>query len=151
MALPKVATFVEAHILVGDIGREAMLSQPAIKKVDRRTFVTEGFTIEGTTVMVNNKAIARFAIEAFETIDTITIIRLLDDEAKINGDTLIAHGGMTGVGETTVGTMQLGTSTDGTGVKLGGDGHLGDTTGKAMEIRHTTRMEVPKALMPEDA
>jgi hypothetical protein len=65
MALPKVAALVEAHILVGDIGREAMLSQPTIEEVDRGAFVAEGFTVEGTTMMVNDKAIARFAIEAF--------------------------------------------------------------------------------------
>jgi hypothetical protein len=128
-----------------------MLSQPTIEEVDRGAFVAEGFTVEGTTMMVNDKAIARFAIEAFQTIDPVTVIRLLDDEAKINRDALIAHGGMTGIGETTVSTMQLGTSTDGTVVELGGDGDLGDTEGVSMKVRNTARVKVPEALMPENA
>jgi hypothetical protein len=57
---------------------------------------------------------------------------------------------MTGIGETTVSMVQLGTSTDGTVVELGGNGDLGDTEGVAMKVRNMARIKVPEALMPEN-
>ena len=50
----KFATKVHANIFVGGVGRKSMLSEPTVAEVDGRGFGTETFTIQGTTVMIDD-------------------------------------------------------------------------------------------------
>jgi hypothetical protein len=72
-----------------------MASQPTIEKVDWQGPGLEGFTIEGMAVMVNDEAVAGFAIESLKMVDPVSVNGPLNEKAEVNGDTLAALGGMT--------------------------------------------------------
>jgi hypothetical protein len=93
----QLAAKVKPDILVRDVNRKTMVSQPMVEKVDGWSLGPEGFAIEGMAVMVNDEAVAGFAIESLKTLDLVSVSRPLDEKTKVNRDTLTALGGMTRV------------------------------------------------------
>jgi len=84
------AAQVHADVFTGHFVCETVETKPAVDKVERRRFGGETFAEECTTVVVDDKAIARFAVHTLETLDPPRIsIRLLDHDAVVDGYALV--------------------------------------------------------------
>ena len=147
----KFATKVEANVLVSNSVGETVTLKPASKEVDRRSLRAEGFTMKGTAVVIGDKAIAKLAVEALIARDASFIIRSLNDEAEVDGDALIALGGMASRVMATSMLVKLGAHTDRALIKGRSYREARDTERMSMEVRHSTRVEMSKAMMPKDS
>jgi hypothetical protein len=112
----KIATKVKAYIFVRRINRKTMEGKPAIQKVDGGNLGVKRFTIESVAVMIHYQTVASLTIETLETLDTSRIFRTLNHETEVNGDTLIAAGGMVRIRQSMGSLAEFGLNTDGTGV-----------------------------------
>jgi hypothetical protein len=66
--------------------------------------------------MICDETVASLTIETLEALDTSRIFRTLNHETKVNGDTLIAPGGMARISQATGSLAEFGLNTNGTGV-----------------------------------
>lgn len=81
-AFPKLPASIHADIFVGALWRVA--GEPAVDPIDRRGFRGEGATEDPTTKVVGQQNIARFAVEADESVVSCRISALLDHESKVD-------------------------------------------------------------------
>ena len=139
------------NVLVGDVSRETVKDKLMIQKVERWSLVAEAFTIQGTTVMISDKAVASLTIETNQTFHVRSISRLLSHEAKIHRDALVAHGCMSRVSGRMISIMKLSTSTDRTKIQFSCNEDRRNTLGKFVQISDMTRVKVTKTLMPQNA
>jgi hypothetical protein len=147
----KFASFVEAYVLVRNRLVETMLYEPAVQKVEWRGLGAKGFAVVGARVVVRNQAVAGLAVEANQTIETRWVGQgLLNHEAEINRDALIALSSVARVRSASIGLTELGLKADWALVEFSGNWELGDPSCVPMKIRNTTRVHVAKPLMPED-
>jgi hypothetical protein len=58
--------------------------------------------------VINDETVASFAIEAFEVTKMVRVGRALDDNAKVDGNTLVAHSRMTGGGSAMCSMVEFG-------------------------------------------
>jgi hypothetical protein len=94
-ATTQIPTKIETHIFVGNVGREAMLCEPAVQEIDGRRLRTKRFTIKSATEVIGNETIASLTIQTHEAMEAVAVGRALDHEAEVNRDALVADGGMT--------------------------------------------------------
>jgi len=87
-AFPKLPASIHADIFVGALWRVA--GEPAVDPINRRGFRGEGATEDPTTKVVGQQNIARFAIEADESVVSSRVPTLLDHESKVDRKALIA-------------------------------------------------------------
>jgi hypothetical protein len=125
----KIATKVKANILIREVNRETMLGKPAIQKVNGRSLGTKSLTIQSATVMIRDKAITSFTIEALKTSNTSRVFGALDHETKVNRETLVACGSMARVSQTTGSFAKFGLNTNGTGIQIRSKRKRGNTNG----------------------
>jgi hypothetical protein len=102
-------------------------------------------------MVIDNQTVASFTMEALKMTDTSTVSGMLNDEAKVDGDTLITHGGMTRGLITVSSLTKLGLDTDRASVKCSCKRNGGNALCIAMKIRDATRMKMTKTLVPQDA
>ena len=149
--MTQVTTLIQVNILVRDVSQETMKDKPMIKKVKRPSLIMEALTIQGTTVMISDEAVASLTIETDQTLHMRRISRLLNHEAKIHRNALVAHGGTSRVGCRAIGMTKLSMSTDRTRIQLSSNGDRGNTLSILVEIRNTMRVKMTKTLMPQNA
>jgi hypothetical protein len=148
--MTKFATEIKAHVFVRNIHGKAMLGKPMVAEIDGRGFGAETFAIQCAATVINDETVASFAIEAFKVTKTVRVGRALDDNAKVDGNTLVAHSRMTGGGSAMCSTVEFGMETDGALIKFGGDRDLRNAKGIAMKIGNMARMKMARTLMPEN-
>ena len=125
--------------------------KPAVDEINRRLLGSKAFTVESPCVMVDNEAVASFAVETSETIEMLGDLRRLNEEAKIERKTLIGHGGATRIVGGAIGMAKLSLEADRAFVKFGSDGELWNAGGVAMGLGDAPGMDMTEALMPKDA
>jgi hypothetical protein len=146
----KLTTEVETHIFTRDVDRETVKGKPMIQEVERRGLGAKGLTVEGTTIVVGDKAVAGLTIEALQAADTSTIGGTLNEEAKVDRDTLVTHGCVPGGCSAAIGATEFSTGADRAVVKLSSNRDLWNAMGIPMEVRDTARAQMPQTLMPEE-
>jgi hypothetical protein len=82
--------------------------------------------------------------------NAVTVGGLLNHKAKVHRNTLITHGGMTGISGIMISATKFGTSTDRARVKFFSNGDLWNTLSIAMKVRNTMGVQVAETLVPED-
>jgi hypothetical protein len=146
----KITTKVKVDILVREINRETVECKPAIQKIDGGSLGTKRLTIESAAVMIRYQTVASLTIETLKTLNTSRILGTLNHETEVNRDTLIASGGMARISQSTGGLAELSLNTDGTGVQGRSNGEGRNANSMFMQVRHATRMNMGKTMVPED-
>jgi hypothetical protein len=101
-AAAKFASLIKTYIFMRNTLRKTMLRQPAVQEIQRRGFRLETFTVQITTVMIRDETKARLAIDALKSEASggggrcSGLLRILDDESKVNRHTLVALSRMAG-------------------------------------------------------
>jgi hypothetical protein len=147
-AFAKFASSVHAHVLVGALRRVAR--QPAVDPIDWWRFRCESSSENPATEMVGEKDVACFAVEANEVVVSFGIAALFNHEPKVNRQTLVArcrsHRGRLSGGR----FAEFGGETYGAVFDFRRDRERWYAPfDKAMHFRQATKVEMPKALVPE--
>lgn len=87
--LAKLTNKIKADIAVRNITGGSMLGKPVVDEASRWSFGLECLTVEGATMVIHNQTVTSFTINTLELLHAIRILRGLNKESKINGETLI--------------------------------------------------------------
>jgi hypothetical protein len=97
IASTKFTAEIETNITIRGRSREAVKCEPSIEKINRWGFRSKTPTEKHTTEVIDQYAVTSLAMNATKSLDTVGIgRRVLDDKAKIDGDTLVALSSSTG-------------------------------------------------------
>jgi hypothetical protein len=149
IAAAKFTTKIKANIAVRGRNRETIQSQPRIQKFNWWSLGRKALAKEHATEMVNDETIASFTIEATKTLDTRAVsTRILDDEAKIDGNALVTLRSTSRISNRTSSLVQFGLGTNWTGIKWTGLWYCRNTESELVCLSQTTSMDMAKALVP---
>ena len=73
-AMTEFTTKVKSNIFVGNILGKTVLGEPSIEIIRGWRLGGKTFTIESTTVMINDQAVACLTIEASESIQSFLVL-----------------------------------------------------------------------------
>jgi len=146
----QVTTKIHTDIFVCNIFATAMFCQPTVDVVDRRCFGSKGTTIKSPTEVISDKDIAGFTMKTCKTFHTGTVVGLLNNEASVNGQSLIANSGMARIGLTTSCLGKFTSVTNGTMLisEFGGRKRR-DANSMTKYLGNATEVQMAESIVPE--
>jgi hypothetical protein len=113
----KVAATIHTDVFVRDITRKTFYSEKTVQELDRRRFGDRSFTAESTAKMVCNENVTCLSVKTNITLKTSSVGGLLNNEEKVNGETLPTVNGRARVIEGASLFVELGGGADRTSIK----------------------------------
>jgi hypothetical protein len=151
LATTKFPSKVHPDVFGIDSGSGTLGGKPFGDPLDRRSLGAESSTIECVTEMVAQEYITRFAMQSAEATNALAIFGRLHDKTEVYRNTLIALSSFAGRSGRLVGFVELGLEADRAVIDLGGNRQVGYPNGVLVHVTNTARMDVSKALVPNDA
>ena len=140
MTFSEFAALVKTDIFVVTVGAEG--GEPAVEVLEWRSLGFEGFTKEETAEVVGDDDVTCFAIETDIGSVAGCVLGSLDDESKIDGDTLVTLGCAAGIVLTASGFTHLGGHARGALVGGTGERQFRDADGVFMHLGDATMVQV---------
>ena len=147
-AAAEFSTTIESGIHVGKL--RGIGSKPAVEPFDRGSFGVETFGVDCATEVISEENVACFAVDAFEGIVAVLVLRFLNHKAEINGKALVSVGGFHACCSRSIRVAELGFQA---GRAI--DGFIDvmkfwDTFDELVGGGKATKVEVAKPMVPQE-
>ena len=148
LAFTEFAALVKMDVFVVTVGAEGRV--PVVEVLERGSLGFKSFPKEETAEMVGDDYVTGLAVETDIGSVARGVLGSLDDEPKIDGDTLVTLGCAAGIILTASGFTHFGSHAGGTLIGGTGKRQFRDADGVFMHLGDAAMVQVTEALMPKD-